>query len=207
MPGYLDSLPPDTTMRAVFEGVHGRVHDIADWFGDFDQAEGMSPGEARREPLARSVFVETVAGSGSDGQPHRRATIYAEIGGVPTRLLAISGMHDAAHLPPDTFPSGVEGFWGAPFEERLGGAYRLSRRSLRHDPVEARLGKLEVALPNDPFTTVSTAPTEKLKYLRDKARQHLSLVTQRVIDGVDALELILDGTPAQEALEMIGRPL
>ncbi|HEY5442099.1 MAG TPA: hypothetical protein VIJ68_01020 [Candidatus Saccharimonadales bacterium] len=210
MPAYLDELPPDTTMRAVFEGVHEKVHDIANYFGDFDRAEGMSRGETSKVWLTSDVVVETVAGRGGEGPPHRKTSVYIDVGFAATRLLAISGMHGVGHLPPNTFPSAVEGFWGADYEASLGGTYRLARRlshSRAHqDPIEAHLGRPHIALPANPFTTVAAKPIQELGSLGAEDRRHFQSVTQGILDGIEAVELILvEGTPPQDVLDMLGR--
>jgi hypothetical protein len=204
MPGYLDGLPPDADMRTVFEGVHGQVIDVVADFGDLEAAIGV--GESRQAWPVPGLLVETVANSGRTGQPHRRTSVYADVGSAAHRLVAISGMHSAAYVPPKTFPSGVEGFVGADYEARLGGTYQLSRQSLRQDdPVEARLGNPDRVLPSDPFTTISAKSSQRLKYMGAEDRQHVHGVRRGILDGLEAVQMILEGTRAEDVLEMLGR--
>jgi hypothetical protein len=196
MPTYIDGLPKETTGRGVFDGVHGQVQDWLD-------STGLTP----RTPVPDGTSRNWLSGdlvlltASRRSAPHRRALVCVLVGGTFRSLVGLSGTHALGYAPPDVLPVGVEGFWGAEAEERLGGNYRLSRAS-EHGPIEARLADPDVL--DTAAESRSVRPSQTLGTLPESDRRHLARVTEGILDRLEAAQLILDGAEPEEVLDALG---
>jgi len=214
MPGSFDRLPPDTSLGSVFEKLHGQAQEL---LGKCEIPKEAYFGEGRlMRPLPGvKLAVESVRGSGQSGRPHRTIIIAAEVDEVVHPLIGIAGRHNATHVPPEMFVSGVVGFSGL---ERIGrsdnAAYQLRRTEpertgtgRRQSRIEAILGLGAAGITEGSVYRVARETDSKISGLNPAERECLGVVTQRVSDIGEAVELILDGMTPQQALELIDRPV